>query len=117
MRQGVLGLGQPDEIHRMMRRDRQGQRLRIGQPDILARQDHEAARDETRVLPAGEHLRQPVHRRIRIAAAATLDEGGDRIVVLVLVGIVTNPPLAREHLELRFSDHALLGQPEREHFE
>jgi len=43
--------GQADEVARVMRRDRQRQRLRIGEPDVLAREDDEAPRDEPRVFP------------------------------------------------------------------
>jgi len=74
----------------MMRGHGKWQRLRIGQADVLRRQDDQAARDKARVLVAGEHLGEPVQRGVRIAAAAALDEGGDRVVVFVLVGIVAD---------------------------
>ena len=83
-----LRLGQADKLHRLLRRDRHDQRLRIGHADVFARADDDPPRDEADVFARVEHLRQPVERRIGIAAAHRFDEGGDRIVVLVAVAII-----------------------------
>lgn len=42
---------------------------RVGQPDVLPRQDEPPPHDELRVLPRDQHLRQPVESRV-------LDERG-----------------------------------------
>ena len=60
------------------------QRLGIGEPDVLAREDDEPARDEARVLARFEHAREPVETRVGIRAADRLDERGDDVVVLVV---------------------------------
>ena len=117
MRQRQLRFGQADEIDRLLRRDRERQRLGIGQADILRRQDDEAPRNEPRVLASRQHLGQPVQRGIGVAPAAAFDEGGDRVVVFVLVGIVANAPLAREGLQFRRSDRRPLRQAEHNHFQ
>ena len=100
MRERQFGLGQADEIDGLVRRHGHRERLRVGQPDVLRGEDHEAAGDEPRVLASREHLGEPVHRRIGIAAAAALDERRDRVVVLVFVRIVPDAALAREGLQL-----------------
>ena len=45
-------------------------------------------RDEPDVFAGVEHLRQPVERGVRIAAAHAFDEGGDRVVVLVAIAVI-----------------------------
>ena len=59
-------------------------RLGIGHPDVLAREDHEAARDEARVFARLEHPGEPVEPGVGIAAADRLDERRHDVVVLVV---------------------------------
>ena len=84
MREVERGLGQPDVLDRAGRGVGDEERLRIGEPDVLAREDHEPARDEARVLARLEHAREPVEARVGIGAADRLDERGDDVVVLVV---------------------------------
>ena len=60
------------------------ERRRIGQADVLGREDHEAAGDVARVLTGFEHPREPVEPGVGIGAADALDERGDDVVVLVV---------------------------------
>ena len=55
---------------------------------VLARQDQHAPKDITRLLTGIDHLRQPIERRVRIAAAQALDEGADRINVIVALFVI-----------------------------
>ena len=77
-------LGQADVLDGAGRSVGDEQRLRIGEPDVLAREDDEPAGDETRVLAGFEHAREPVEARVGIGAADRLDERGDDVVVLVV---------------------------------
>ena len=88
VRQRNARLGHPDKLHRLLRRHRHHQRLRIGHPHVLARADHDPPRDEPDILPGVKHLRQPVNRRVGVAPAHALDERADRVVMLVAVPVV-----------------------------
>ena len=61
MRQRDSRFGQADKFHRLLRRDRERQRLRIGEADVFARKDHDAPRDETEIFAGMQHFREPVH--------------------------------------------------------
>ena len=94
-------LGQPDEVHRVLDRDRDLQRARIGVADVLGREDHHPPRDEQRILARLDHAHHPVQRRVGIAAAHALDERGDDVVVLLARAIV------EQRLVLRGLAHVL----------
>ena len=66
------------------------QRGRVGQPDVLAGEDHQPPGDEPRVLPRLDHPRQVVQRRVGVGAADRLDEGADDVVVLVALAVVAH---------------------------
>ena len=66
------------------------QRGRIGHADVLAGQDHQTTRDETRVLPRLDHACEVVQGRIDVAATHALDEGADHVIVLVAVAVVSD---------------------------
>ena len=82
------GLGPTDELGGLERRVGQHQSHRVGQANVLGGMDDDAAGNEARIFPGVNHLRQPVKRRIDIAATHRLDECGDRVVVRVLVAVV-----------------------------
>ena len=67
-----LPLRQSDVFYCIGRGDRNPERRRVGQADVLGRGDHQSPGDEARILPALEHLRQPVDRRVRVGAANAL---------------------------------------------
>src|SRR5574341_100173 len=92
-RQVIETFGQPDPLEGFGAGRRDDDAVRLGQPDILPGQDQQAAHDETRVFPGHDHLRQPEQRRVRVGAAHRLDEGADRVVVLVEALIVMHRPL------------------------
>ncbi len=77
-------LGQTDVLDGAGDRIRGEQRLGIGEPDVLTREDDEAAGDEAGVLSGFEHACEPVEARVGIRAADRLDERGDDVVMLVV---------------------------------
>jgi hypothetical protein len=70
-------------------------------PMSSRRHAHQAAGDEQRVLAALQHPRQPVERRVRIAAAHRLMQRRDQVVVLLAVLVVGRPALLQELAQLR----------------
>ncbi|MEI2776443.1 MAG: hypothetical protein V9G19_10825 [Tetrasphaera sp.] len=60
----------------------------VGHAHILAGKDQHAAEDEARRLAGIDHLGHPVHRGVRVAAAQALDEGADRVEVIVALFVV-----------------------------
>ena len=90
LRQDNARLRHAHQRHRLRRSRRHLQGLRIGQTNILTRQNHDAARHEARVLAALQHARQVVHRGIRVGAAHGLDERAHHVIVLVTRTVVTN---------------------------
>ena len=82
--------GHPDKFDRLLRRDRERQRFRISQADVFARENHDPARDETKVFAGMQHFRQPVDRAFFIGGAHAFDEGADRVVVRVALAIVND---------------------------
>ena len=81
-------LGPTDKLSGLERRVGQHQSHRVGQANVLGGMDNDAAGNEARIFSGMNHLRQPVKRRIYIAATHRLDECGDRVVVCVLVAVV-----------------------------
>jgi len=80
----------------LLRGARDDERLRIGETDVLTGQDHDAARDEHRILTRVDHAHEPVERGIGIGPAHALDERRDRVVVLVAGPVIEErPPLQR----------------------
>ena len=84
VRQVELGLREPDVLHRLRGGGGQRERQRVGHPDVLRGEDHEATRDEPRVLAGLEHPGEPVEPGVGVGAADRLDERGHDVVVLVL---------------------------------
>ena len=85
LRQDNARLGHADHMHALHRRGRDQHRRRVGVADVLARGDHQAARQEHRVLAGIEHARQDgVDRAVRLAGAdRDLMKRRDRVVVEV----------------------------------
>ena len=61
-----LRLGQPDELHGAGRGIGHEQARRVGEADVLAGEDHQAAGDEASVLAGFEHAGEPVERGVRV---------------------------------------------------
>src|SRR2546422_599175 len=99
LRERDAALGQADEVDGVLGRDRHLERLGLGVAHVLGREDHHPARDEQRVLARLEHAHHPVDRRVRVAAAETLDERGDDVVVLLARLVVAERALLRGLLE------------------
>ena len=99
------GLGHPDQLHRLRRGDRGGERGRVGQPDVLAGEDHQPSGDEAGVLPRFDHPGQVVHRGVGVGAAHRLDEGAGDVVVLVALPVVAHRGLVDRRLGGRQVDH------------
>ena len=83
-------LRHPDQLDGLRRGHRGRQGGRVGQPDVLARQDDQPAGDEARVLAGSDHPSQVVQRRIDVASPDRLDEGADHVVVLVALPVVAD---------------------------
>ena len=105
VRQVELGLREPDVLHGLGGGGGQRERQRVGHPDVLGGEDHEATRDEPRVLAGLEHPGQPVEPGVGVGAADRLDERGDDVVVLVLAV----PDRARRERGLRERQRDLVG--------
>jgi len=96
LRERVVALRHPDEMHRLLRRRRDDQALRIREPDVLRREDDEPPGDEHRILPGVDHPHEPVQRAVGIGAPDALDERGYRVVVGVPGAVVNErAPLER----------------------
>jgi len=54
-----------------------------GQSNVLAREDHEAPREESRTLATLEHRDEPVQGSVGVRSSHRLDEGADLIEVRV----------------------------------
>ena len=83
VRQVQLALRQSDALDRVPRRVRQHDRERVGVADIFRCEDDQPPGDEPRVFAAFEHPRQPVERRVGVAAAHALDERRREVVVRI----------------------------------
>ena len=88
LRQDDPRLGHAHEVRRVQGRHGYGQAARVSITDILRSKDDQAPRYEARILAGVQHLGQPVDCRMRVGAAHTLDEGGNRVVVPVFVMVV-----------------------------
>ena len=104
MRQRDSRFGHADEFHRLLRRDREWQRFRIGKADVFARKDYDASRDETEIFAGMQHFGEPVHRAFFVRGAHAFNERADRVVVRVAGAIVND----------RFLLNAFLGNLKRE---
>ena len=76
------------------------QRLRIGQPDVLDRHAHHAARDVERRLAGIQHAAKIIQRGVGIGAAYRLVQCADQIVVAVLRLVVDRRAPLHDLLQL-----------------
>ena len=88
LRERDTALGHADEGDGVGGGDRDDQRLRVGEADVLGCRDHETPGDEARVLPRLDHPRQIVHGGIDVGASDRLDERTDDVVVLIPLAVV-----------------------------
>ncbi len=84
MREVELRLGHPDELDRTRGGVGDDETVGIGHADVFRRQDHESPSDEARVLPCGDHAREPVEAGVDVGATDALDERRQHVVVLVV---------------------------------
>src|SRR5450759_3845326 len=98
-----------DEVGRLLRGHRDGERLGVGQPDVLGREDDEPASDEHHVLARLQHPCHPVDSRVGVAAADALDQRGDDVVVLVAGAVVQEVALLQRLLDVFERDRLLAG--------
>ena len=80
---GVVSALVNDEGDTLGDTDARRQHLWRGHADLLRGRDHDAPRNETRILAGLDHARQIVQRGIDVRAAHRLDEGTRHVVVLV----------------------------------
>ena len=95
LRERQLALGRSEEVVGVLGRQRDRERLGIGQPDVLRRHADEPPRDEEPVLARLEHPGQPVERRVGIRVAHGLVERADQVVVLLARLVVEERLLLR----------------------
>ncbi|MDZ7800955.1 MAG: hypothetical protein U5K81_09225 [Trueperaceae bacterium] len=96
LRQVEASLRHAHRLERLRRRLGVDQRVGVGQPHVLGRQDAQPPQHEAGVLPGVDHLRQPVQRRVRVRTTHALDEGADHVEVRVALLVVQHgPPLDR----------------------
>ena len=88
LRDGNTRLRPADELRDLMRGLREHERHRVREAHVLGGADEDAARDEARVFAGVNHLRQPVERRVGVAAAHGLNERADGVVVRVAVAVI-----------------------------
>ena len=62
-------LGHSDKIAGMVGVNRHPERLRVGEPNVLSRKPHDAARDIQRILARFKHPREPIDGRVGIGIA------------------------------------------------
>ena len=77
-----------------------GERLRVGQPDVFRREDDHSPDDEERVLAGLDHSRQPVERGVGVGAANRLDERRDGVVVEVGLLVVVGAAILQRRLDV-----------------
>ena len=78
----------PDQVCRLLGCNRERQRLRIGESDILGGEDDDPPGDEHRVFAGFEHSREPVDRCVRVGPAHRFDERGDGVEVRVSAFVI-----------------------------
>jgi hypothetical protein len=85
-------LRHPHVVERLRARHDDLQRVRVGQPHVLARENNHAPEDEAGVLARVHHARHPVQRGVRVRPAQALDERADGVVVDVAFFVVEHGP-------------------------
>ncbi len=96
--QRKLALGRAESLVDFARVEREPQRARVGQTDVLRRHAYEAARHVARVYTAVEHAHEPIQRRVGVGAAHALVQRADGVVELFAALVVAAHALA-QHLE------------------
>ena len=86
--EGNARLRHPDELDGLLCRDGERQRFRIGQADVLACENNDASRDETKIFASMQHFREPIDRALFVGSAHALDKCADRVVVRISDAIV-----------------------------
>jgi len=86
--EGELPFGTAEKVIRVFGGERDAERPRVGQADILDRHAHQAPGDVERVLPARQHARQPIERAIGVRSAHRLVQRGNQIEVLLAALVV-----------------------------
>ena len=101
LRQRQLALGRAEPLVGLRGVQRDAQRARIGQADVLAGHAHQAPGDVARVGAAVDHAREPVQRAVRAAAAHRLVQRRDRVEELVAALVVAAQLRTQTALERR----------------
>ncbi len=99
LHQRQFALGAAEEFVGVLGRHAHRQRLRIGEADVLHRHADEAAGEEARFLPGGQHSREIIERRLRIGAAHSLVERGNEVVVPLAILVVNRHPALEKRAE------------------
>ena len=81
-------LGHAYQMARLICRDRDLERARVGKPYVLARKAGHSPCDIDRVFARFEHSRQPIDRRVGIGIAHRLVQRRDEVVVFLAVFVI-----------------------------
>ena len=108
--QGQLALRRPHKFVSVLGRDRDDQRLRVGQPDVLRGGPHDPPGDVEWVLPGREQPGEPVERRVGLGVAQRLVEGRDQVEVLLAGLVVEGRPALEGVLDVLERDLIALAE-------
>ena len=96
--------GHADKFHRLLRRYRKLQRFRIGEANVFACENDDAACNEPEIFAGMQHFREPVHRAFLIGSTHAFNKRTDRVVVRIAGTIIND----------RFLLNAFFGDMKRE---
>src|SRR5256884_377612 len=100
--EGEVAFGRTEEIEGVFGRERHGQGVGVGRPDVFAGHAHHAAREVERIFAGFDHAREPIEGGVRIGVAHGFVERGDEIEML-FPGFVVAEEFALENVFEEFA--------------
>ena len=100
--EGEVAFGRTEEIEGVFGRERHGQGVGVGKPDVFAGHAHHAAREVERIFAGFDHAREPIEGGVRIGVAHGFVERGDEIEML-FPGFVVAEEFALENVFEEFA--------------
>ena len=88
--------GRPQEIIRILGRQRYRQGVRIGEADVLAGKAHQASQQVQRLLAGGQHTLEIIERCIGVRPAQRFVQRRDQAVMTFAVLIVHRHPAVQQ---------------------
>ena len=109
LRERERALWHADEMHRLLRRHADDERLRIGHAHVLAGETDEPPHDVERVLARLQHAPQPVESGVGIGAAQRLMQRRDQVVVFLARLVVEQRAMLQRVLHACQINHPRAG--------